>query len=204
MYECLTSLVLLVFICSLITAYTCPQISEFYVECSNLYTLNQSIDLCSKNQMVLLNLTNSTTATETLVFLNQTLQSLNCTSDFWYAYADQTGLIGSTNTSAGGVVCTLTALLGLYCVPSPTSSPIIQAATVCARINEKKIQQKCLDNEVDQRFDIQKYTFIRKTIYAEILNTFESRSQTQCNSICSKISICIGANYNQYNCTLYM
>ncbi len=156
MYACLTLVVLLCFICPLITAYTCPQISQFYIDCSNLYTLNQSIDFCSQYEMNLLNVTNPGTFT----LLNQTLQLINYTNNFWYSYGDQAGLTANIGSTTGGVICSIIPLLGLYCI----STPIVQAATICTRTNQIEIQQKCLNDQSNQRFDLQQYTFVQKNL----------------------------------------
>ena len=196
MYACLTLVVLLCFICPLTTAYTCPQNSQFYIDCSNLYTLNQSIAFCSQYEMNLLNVT----IPGAFTLLNQTLELINCTNNFWYSNGDQTGLIANTGSTTGGVVCSIIPLLGLYCI----STPIVQAATVCTRTNQIEIQQKCLNDQSNQRFNLQEYTFVRKTIYANKYNILKTRSQSQCNSLCARTDKCIGTNYNQFNCTLYL
>jgi len=196
MYIFATLFVLLSLICPLSTAYTCPEISPFYIDCSNSSTLNQSIDFCSQNGMTLLNLTDPTAA----LLFNQTLPIINCTNNFWYIYGNQTGLVGNIGSLSGDIICSIVPLLGLYCIPTP----VVQAATICMRINQIEIQQKCLNNESNSRFDIQQFTFIRKTTYASIFTIIRSHSQSQCDSICSTIDICIGTNYKNYNCTLYM
>lgn len=196
MFLYLKSVVLLSLIYPLFTAYICPQISQFYIDCSNLHTLNESINFCSQYGMTLLNLTNSTTAT----LLTSTLQLINCANDFWYSYGNQTGLTGNIGTSTGGLICSIIPLLGLYCV----SSSVVQAITICFRNDPIEIQQKCSYNDSNQRLDLQKFIFTRKTTYASIFNIFQSHSQTQCNSICSKNNECIGTNYEDSNCTLYL
>jgi hypothetical protein len=177
-------------------AYTCPDISRFSIECSNLSTLNQSISFCSQYGMNLLNLTDPTIA----LLFNQNLQSTNCTNNFWYTYGNQLGLVGNTQSLTGGVICSIVPLLGLYCI----STNVVQAATICTQTNQIEIQQKCSNNELNPRFDIQKHTFIRKNIYTRILNTFQTHTISQCYGICSRIDKCIGTNYQQNNCTLYM
>ena len=178
----------------LITTYTCPNISQFYINCSNSSTFNQSLDFCLQHGMTLLDLTSAGIGLN----LNETLQSINCTSQFWYINGNQTSL-AVTGLSTGGVICSITSLLGLYCI----STPIVQAATVCTRTNQIEIQQKCPNNNPNQRYDLKEFTFIRKIVYANILNNFPSRSLTECNRICSRTSQCIGTNYQQRNCTLY-
>lgn len=182
-------------LCSLTSAYTCPDISEFYVDCSNS-TFAQSINLCSQYGMNSLNLTDSTI---TLLF-KQTIQLLNCTNYFWYTYQNQIGLVGNLYSLNGSIACSIVPLLGVYCV----STPITQAATICTRNNQVELQQKCSDDQLNSYSNMQQYRFVRKTIYANILNRFQTRTYTQCNSICSKIDKCIGTNYQQSNCTLYM
>jgi hypothetical protein len=147
--------------------------------------------------MSLLNLTHPTTA---LVF-NQTLQLINCTANFWYTYDNQLGLVGSIGSLAGGVVCSIVPFLDVSCNSTVT---VTQAAAICTRPNQIQIQQKCLNNELNPSLDIQEYIFVQKTTYASIFNVFQSHNQLQCDSICSRIDKCIGTNYVQSNCILYM
>jgi hypothetical protein len=73
MYVFLTFTILLSVICPLTTAYTCSQISQFYIDCLNLYTFRQSVEFCSQYGMSSLNVTNPAIFAQ----LNQTLQLIN-------------------------------------------------------------------------------------------------------------------------------
>ncbi|CAF1324109.1 unnamed protein product [Adineta steineri] len=158
------------------------------------------MSFCSQYGMNLVNLTNSTNSANISLSVNQALQLKNCSNNFWYSYGSDTGLVGNIGSLTGGIICSAVPLLGLYCV----SSSVTQAATVCVRKDQIDMKQKCSTDDINQRFDVQKSLFIRKTIYGTTLNVFYSRSEAQCDSICSRTDSCIGTNYKNFNCTFYL
>lgn len=193
-------LLILTAVCSvlpLLGAFRCAENSQFYIECSDLYTLNQSTSFCSQYGMNLINMTNSTTMSGNI---NQTLAEKNCTNNFWYTLDGQTGLIGNIGSLTGGVLCSVIPLLGLYCV----STPVTVAATICIRTEQVQIQQKCVSTEPNPRADLQTAKFVRNLMYAAKLDYVRTASRSQCNSLCSRTDNCLGITYQNFNCTLYL
>jgi hypothetical protein len=90
--------------------------------------------------------------------LNQTPKLINRTNNFWYSNNGQTGLTANIGSSTGGLTCSITPLLDLYCI----ATPVLQASVICSRTDQKQ------------------YTFSRKTTYANEFNIFEIRSQSNC------------------------
>ncbi|UJR27467.1 hypothetical protein I4U23_008754 [Adineta vaga] len=182
---------------STLAAFKCSSNSQFYVECSSLSSFNDSKRFCSQYGMSLINLTNSTTISP---IINQTLTAINCTDYFWYTYENDTGLLGTIDSLAGATLCSVIPLLGLYCI----TASITQAATICLRTQQVVILQKCINNEVNLRYDVQKSKYSRTLMYASVFQTVRSNSQSRCNSLCSKMNRCLGVTYENSNCTLYI
>ncbi|CAF0760049.1 unnamed protein product [Adineta ricciae] len=147
--------------------------------------------------MTLLNLTNSTTISPSI---NQTLVAINCTNNFWYTLNDSAPLLGNVGSLTGGVLCTVVPLLGLYCI----STSATYAATVCYRTQQLSIQQRCVDTDPNQRYDLKKSKYTQTLMYASFYQVSQVNSQAQCNALCSNVDHCLGITYKKYNCTLYI
>lgn len=193
----LAVLLILCLNCSLPTAFVCTPNSQYYVECTTLSTFNDSNKFCSQYEMTLLNLTNSTTVSPNI---NQVLTAINCTKNFWYTLNDGTRLLGNVGSLTGGVLCTAVPLLGLYCV----STSATYAATICYRTQQLNIQQRCVDTDLNQRYDLIKMKYSLTLMYASVYQVIRVNSQSQCNALCSNVNHCLGVTYQNYNCTLYI
>jgi hypothetical protein len=218
-------ILLVVFICTPTIESSCPATTQYYVECSQTRTLSQSIALCQRYGMWLLNLTNSSQLTNQIMLINDTLEQCQCQSPFWFSSGNKTGFVGSTETLGnvftaifagslnvvgallgglfGGVGC----LLGVLCPPTTTtttttSMPITQAITICSREAQQLVIQKC--STVAGRTDLRSYHFIKRTMFVGLLDTFDTRTISLCSGLCSSNVDCIGISYTNGTCTLYL
>ena len=193
----------------------CIQTTKYYIGCSGPRTVNESVRFCAQHGMLLVNLTNSSTVIADVAVLNGTLNSDGCFANFWFASGNVTGYVGSVATLGnvlglllGGLLNTVGDLLvGLGCLfgicpPTTTTPPITTAMTVCARLAQRRVIQKCSTQSL--RLDMPTFQFTHQMMYAGLLDTFESRSQTSCSAMCSSDDACVGIAYENDTCTLFM
>lgn len=195
---------------------SCIQTTKYYVGCSARRTVNESVRFCAQHGMVLVNLTNSSTLSADVALLNGTLNADGCLENFWFASGNVTGyvanvatlgnvlgnLLGGVLNLVGNLIGGLGCLFGLCPPTTTTPPPITSAMTVCARLAQRRVIQKC--STQSHRLDMPTFQFTQQTMYAGLLDTFESRSQTSCSALCSSDDACVGIAYGNDTCTLFL
>ena len=191
----------------LIVETTCPTPVKFYIDCSINRTIDDSIQLCKNHQMTLLNLTNSSSLSNDIALLNNTMVSINCSGNFWFLSNNNTAFVDNTNNLQTGffafsiIINILACLFGNCPTATTTSTPIIYAITVCTRSIQNNVYQKC---PIKTQLNIRTFSYITNNMYTGILYTVTAHSQTACYGICSSDDMCVGATYTKGTCILYL
>ena len=210
------SLVLFIITYCTIVESTCLQPNKFYVDCTTNRALINATQICIRYGMSLVNLTNSSSLINDIGFLNQSLISASCFSNFWFASGNSTGYVGSVTTLGeiltGLLGGTLNLVLGIVgsllgcilniCPLTTTPIPITQAILVCTRTMQSQVIQKC--QTTLPRNDMKVFQFNEQPMYGGVLDSFPLRSRTICSSLCSENTQCIGISYIDGICYLYI
>ncbi|CAF1262487.1 unnamed protein product [Adineta steineri] len=184
---------------------TCPQPKKYYIDCTAPQSLANSVKICLKYGMTLLNLTNSSNIFDDVNVLNQTLISLSCSANFWFSSGNLTGLVANTANLGtvltdilSGLLGTLGAVLDIVgtvlacllggCPATTTPAPITSAIIVCTRPIQQRVIQKCLTQT--ERADMKTFQFLEQPMYGGILDTFPARSRATCSGLCSADDNC--------------